>query len=71
MHGWGAGNEGTGAVRVDKVLTTPSGFIGIDGAFRLLQNGINQRALAVYQIERGSAGVIDPAPKNFSRAGGL
>jgi len=59
------------AAFTDKVLTTPSGFIGIDGAFRFLSNGTNQRALAVYQIERGSAGVIDPAPKNFSRAGGL
>ena len=55
----------------DKVLTTPSGFIGIDGAFRLLADGTNQRALAVYQIERGSAGVIDPAPKNFAKGAGL
>ena len=52
----------------DKTLTTPSGFIGVDGAFRFLANGTNERALAVYQIERGTAAVIDPAPKNFSKA---
>ena len=49
----------------DKVLTTPSGFIGIDGAFRFLSNGLDQRALAVFQIERNTAAVIDPAPKSF------
>ena len=50
----------------DKVLTTPAGFIGVDGAFRFLSDGTNQRALAVYQIERGQLGVLAPAPKNFS-----
>ena len=50
----------------EKVLTTSSGFVGVDGAFRFLANGTNQRALAVYQIERGQLGVIAPAPKNFS-----
>lgn len=55
----------------DKILTTPSGFIGVDGAFRLLANGTNDRALAVYQIERATAAVIDPAPKNFSKGAGL
>jgi hypothetical protein len=50
----------------DKMLTTPAGFIGVDGAFRLLSDGTNQRALAVYQIERGQLGVLAPAPKNFA-----
>ena len=50
----------------DKILTTPSGFIGIDGAFRLLANGPNERGLAVYQIERGQTRVLSPAPKSFS-----
>jgi hypothetical protein len=52
----------------DKVLTTPSGFIGIDGAFRLLANGTNERGLAIYQVGRGTAQVIEPAPKNFAKA---
>jgi ABC-type branched-subunit amino acid transport system substrate-binding protein len=51
-------------------LTNPNGFIGIDGAFRFLPNGLNQRGLAVYQIQKGQAVVADPAPKSFARAPG-
>jgi ABC-type branched-subunit amino acid transport system substrate-binding protein len=48
-------------------LANPSGFIGIDGAFRFLPNGTNQRGLAVYEVGSGTVNVIDPAPKTFSR----
>ncbi len=51
----------------EKILTNPSGFIGIDGAFRLLPNGLNERGLAIYEIQGGAATVIDPAPKTFTR----
>jgi ABC-type branched-subunit amino acid transport system substrate-binding protein len=50
------------------VLTSSSGFLGIDGAFRLLPSGLNERGLAIYRIERGQVTVIDPAPKTFTRA---
>ncbi|MCB1488527.1 MAG: penicillin-binding protein activator [Bauldia sp.] len=50
----------------EKVLTNSAGFVGVDGAFRFLANGTNQRTLAVYQIERGQLGIVSPAPKNFS-----
>lgn len=50
----------------EKVLTTPAGFTGVDGAFRFKSNGLNQRALAVYQIETNQLGVLSPPPKNFS-----
>lgn len=53
----------------EKILTNSSGFIGIDGAFRLLPNGLNERGLAVYEIRGGAAAVLDPAPRNFSRGG--
>ena len=53
----------------DQVLTNPSGFIGIDGAFRFLSNGTNERGLAIYQINRGQLQVVDPAPKSFARGG--
>jgi ABC-type branched-subunit amino acid transport system substrate-binding protein len=53
----------------EKVLTNPSGFVGVDGVFRFTVNGVSQRALAVYQIERATLGVISPAPKNFTGAG--
>jgi ABC-type branched-subunit amino acid transport system substrate-binding protein len=52
-----------------QTLTSSSGFIGIDGAFRFLQNGLSQRGLAVYQLDGGKAKVIDPAPKTFAKAG--
>ena len=51
-----------------QTLTNPNGFIGVDGAFRFLQNGLNQRGLAVYEIKGGQAVIVDPAPKSFARA---
>lgn len=48
------------------VLTNPDGFLGIDGVFRFMRNGTNQRGLAVYEISGGSARVLDAAPKSFS-----
>ena len=42
-----------------------SGFIGIDGSFRLLPNGLNQRNLEVQEIEDGKFVTIDPAPRGF------
>ncbi len=52
-----------------QTLTNSSGFIGIDGAFRFLQNGLSERGLAVYRIDNGNATIIDPAPKTFAKAG--
>ena len=54
-----------------QTLTNPNGFIGIDGAFRLLQNGLNQRGLAVYQVGNGTTTIVDPAPKSFTRTPGM
>jgi ABC-type branched-subunit amino acid transport system substrate-binding protein len=51
------------------VLTNSNGFIGIDGAFRLLADGTSQRGLAVYEISRGKTMLVDPAPTNFTRPG--
>jgi ABC-type branched-subunit amino acid transport system substrate-binding protein len=53
-----------------QTLTNPNGFIGIDGAFRFLSNGLNQRGLAIFQINRGSAQMVDPAPKTFTTPSG-
>lgn len=54
-------------------ITDPNGFRGIDGAFRFLANGTNQRTLAVYEIGRAGTVVIDPAEAGFARpvAGGF
>jgi len=48
-----------------ETLTNTAGFLGVDGAFRLLSNGTNQRGLAVYQIDRGKAQIVEPAPTSF------
>lgn len=53
----------------DKVLTNPSGFVGVDGAFRFTATGTSQRALAVFRMERGVPMVISPPPTTFSAAG--
>ena len=52
-----------------RALTRSAGFAGVGGAFRLLQNGTNERALAVAQIQNSQVTVIDPAPRSFSGAG--
>jgi branched-chain amino acid transport system substrate-binding protein len=46
-------------------LTNPSGFVGLDGVFRLHADGLVERGLAVLEVERGGPRVIDPAPESF------
>lgn len=50
-------------------LANPNGFIGVDGAFRFLPDGTNQRQLAVYELGGGTPVMIAPAPQTFARAG--
>lgn len=46
-------------------VADPGGFVGIDGPFRFLRNGVGQRAMEVRQIGNGSVAVVDPAPAQF------
>lgn len=50
-------------------LTQSSGFQGTGGAFRLLPNGSNQRALSVATVQSGRMVIVDPAPRGFGGAG--
>ena len=50
-------------------LTQSSGFVGVNGVFRLRPNGTNERGLAVAQIQNNQVNVIDSAPRSFSGAG--
>ncbi len=52
-------------------LTQPAGFAGVNGVFRLLANGTNERGLAVAQIQGGQVVVIDPAPRSFGGGAGF
>jgi ABC-type branched-subunit amino acid transport system substrate-binding protein len=46
-------------------ITTPAGFVGVNGVFRLKPNGLNERALAVLEVRPEGFAVIDPAPAGF------
>lgn len=50
-------------------LTRQDGFAGVNGVFRLLPDGTNQRALSIAEVRDGIAVVIDPAPRGFGGAG--
>ncbi len=50
-------------------LTQRSGFAGVNGVFRLLPDGTNERAMAVVEIENKQVKVIDPAPRAFGGLG--
>ncbi|MFA6279569.1 MAG: penicillin-binding protein activator [Bdellovibrionales bacterium] len=48
-------------------LTSPSGFAGIDGVFRLMETGQIERGLAVIEVTGTETRVADPAPTAFTR----
>ncbi|RED12003.1 penicillin-binding protein activator [Pontivivens insulae] len=50
-------------------LTSPSGFTGVEGAFRLTPGGGNERALAIMEVTRDGPQLVDPAPGRFGVAG--
>lgn len=50
-------------------LTDPNGFAGVTGVFRLRNNGTNQRALAIMQVDNGVATMISSAPRSFGGSG--
>ncbi|WP_116134930.1 ABC transporter substrate-binding protein [Tropicimonas sp. IMCC34043] len=50
-------------------LTQSSGFVGVNGIFRLMPDGTNQRGLAVAEIKNNQVIIIDPAPKSFGGFG--
>jgi ABC-type branched-subunit amino acid transport system substrate-binding protein len=50
-------------------LASPNGFIGVDGAFRFLPDGTNQRQLAIYELGGGTPVQVERAPQTFARTG--
>ena len=47
-------------------LTAEDGFAGIDGVFRFLPDGRNERALAVMEVRPGGFVVVSPAPASLT-----
>lgn len=62
-------SQGQANALTGQALTQSSGFAGVNGVFRLLPNGTNERALSVAQIQNNQVIVIDPAPRSFGGAG--
>ncbi len=60
----GKANALTGAA-----LTQGSGFVGVNGIFRLRSDGTNDRGLAVAEVRAGQMVVVDAAPRSFGGAG--
>ncbi len=50
-------------------LTQGAGFVGVNGIFRLLADGTNERGLAVAEVRNNQVIVLDPAPRSFGGAG--
>ncbi len=50
-------------------LTQSSGFRGVNGVFRLMADGTNERGLAVARIVDRGVTIVSPAPTGFGSAG--
>jgi hypothetical protein len=50
-------------------LTASTGFQGANGVFRLLNDGTNERAMAIAQVTQNQVAVIDPAPRRLGGFG--
>ncbi len=48
-------------------LTDPQGFIGVDGAFRFMSNGLTDRMLEVQEIQAGKFVTVNAAPTQFAK----
>lgn len=48
-----------------KSLTSPSGFKGVDGLFRLLPNGLSERGLEILGVEKRGFVTLSPAREVF------
>ena len=49
-----------------EALTSPNGWYGVDGIFRLLPDGRTERGLAVIEIQGDRGVVVSPAPNSFA-----
>lgn len=54
-------NQGFGRA----ALLNPNGFAGVDGIFRFLPDGLNDRGLSVLQIGTSGATIVQDAPATF------
>lgn len=50
-------------------VTQPSGFAGVMGILRLRPDGLNDRGLAIFEVQDGVAVQVAPAPRSFAAGG--
>jgi ABC-type branched-subunit amino acid transport system substrate-binding protein len=50
-------------------LTKPEGFAGADGLIGLLPDGTVRRGLAIFEVDRGGAHIVQPAPQTLAAPG--
>jgi len=50
-------------------LTSANGFVGLDGVFRFLPNGLTERRLAVFEVTGSGARIVAPAGRSFAAGG--
>lgn len=50
-----------------KAITNPRGFSGIEGIFRLREDGLSERGLAIIQIKDGEFFTVAKSPSSFFR----
>jgi ABC-type branched-subunit amino acid transport system substrate-binding protein len=53
----------------EQVLTSSSGFSGIDGLFRFRPDGTNERGLGVMRVSPTGGQIISPPPRAFGSSG--
>jgi len=53
----------------EQVLTSASGFAGIDGLFRFRTDGANERGLAVLKVGPTGGQIVSPPPRAFGASG--
>lgn len=51
-------------------ITSPDGYIGINGAFKVFANGTNKHSLDILEVKRDGDAVVNPADKSFSMSRG-
>lgn len=48
-----------------RALTNPRGFMGVDGIFRLLPDGLSERGMAIISIQNGRFVIVEDSPNSF------
>lgn len=50
---------------LNEQITNPDGYIGINGAFRLFENGTNEHSLDIVEVRQSGDEVIEKSPHKF------